>query len=147
MPLPSPLIRPFRPEDSEEVIRILKANGQYRFPLVDGPQALQRVHRLSGFLFLVAEIDGRVVGMIRGVWDGSRALIHQLSVHPDHQRQGIGTTLVRAIARRFRQKGAPTIAVTATQETRAFYERLGFKSVDVIFMLAKDIRTVTGEVS
>ena len=80
-----------------------------------------------------------------GAWDVSRALVHQLSVDPIHQRQGIGTALMRTLAQRFRTHGAPSLAVTATEKTSEFYERLGFARTPVVFMIAQDIRTVIGE--
>jgi ribosomal protein S18 acetylase RimI-like enzyme len=140
-----PCIRPFKSADLDAVVAILEANGQLAVPAVDGPAALRRVSELAGVFFLIAEVDNRVVGMVRGVWDGSRALVHQLSVDPDYQRQGIGTVLMRAIAHQFCKHGAPSVAVTATGKTSRFYERLGFASTAVVFMIAQDIRTVTGE--
>jgi ribosomal protein S18 acetylase RimI-like enzyme len=140
-----PHIRPFQTADLEAVVAILQTNNQLATPAVDGPAALRRVSQLTGAFFLVAEVDNRVVGMVRGVWDGSRALVHQLSVDPGYQRQGIGSALMRALARRFREHGAPSLAVTATEKTSRFYERLGFASTPVVFMIAQDIRTVTGE--
>jgi len=141
------LIRPFKIADLEAVVGILEANGQIAVPAVDGPAALRRVGQLAGAFFLVAELGNRVVGMVRGVWDGSRALVHQLSVDPGYQRQGIGSALMRALAHRFLEHGAPSVAVTATDRTSRFYERLGFASTPVVFMVARDIRTVTGEVN
>lgn len=143
----TPRVRRFKIGDLKTVVAILNANNQIAVPAVDGPAALRRVRQVTGTFFLVAEIEKRVVGMVRGVWDGSRALVHQLSVAPDHQRQGIGTALMRALARRFREHGAPSLAVTATEKTSGFYERLGFASTPVVFMVAQHIRTVTGEVN
>ena len=140
-----PRIRPFKTADLEAIVAILEANGQLVVPAVDGPVALRRVSQLTGAFFLVAELENRVVGMVRGVWDGSRALVHQLSVDPGYQRQGIGSALMRALAHRFREHGAPSLAVTATEKTSRFYERLGFAPTPVVFMIARDIRTVTGE--
>lgn len=140
-----PRIRPFKTADLKAVVAILEANSQIAAPAVDGPAAVYRVSQLTGAFFLVAEVSNRVVGMVRGVWDGSRALVHQLSVSPDYQRQGIGTALMRALAQRFRKHGAPSLAVTATEKTSRFYERLGFAPTTVVFMIAQDIRTVTGE--
>lgn len=138
-------VRPFVSTDLEAVIGILRINGQLNFPTVDGPKPLIRVNQTPGTFFLVAEANNRIVGVTRGVWDGSRALVHQLSVHPHYQRKGIGTTLMRIIARKFSLEGAPSLSVTATEATRPFYERLGFSPVDVIFMVAPNIHTVTGE--
>lgn len=119
-------IREFRPEDTEALVNILKANQQYGHPDIDGPQAMLRVHECQAAEFLVAEAAGKVVGMIRGAYDGSRAIIYLASVHPDFQRQGIGRALVMAITRRFQERGAGSIAVIVPGDL-TFWKKLGFR--------------------
>ena len=121
------LIRDLEFADIEEIVEILELNGQYGFPGVDGPEAMKRVKACSAAVFLVCEMDGKVVGVIRGNYDGSRAIIHQLSVHPAYQRQGIGTNLVNQIVKRFQQMGAPTVSATVTEQSLPFWEKVGFR--------------------
>ena len=121
------LIRDFQLTDRDEIVEILKLNNQYGFPEVDGPEAMKRVKACSAAVFLVCEIDGRVVGVVRGNYDGSRAIVHQLSVHPAYQRQDIGTALVKEIVKRFRQMGAPTVSATVTEESLPFWQKVGFR--------------------
>jgi len=75
------LIRDFQPTDVDKIVEILKLNKQYSFPEIDGPEAMKRVRRCRAAIFLVCEIDGNVVGVVRGNCDGSKAIIHQLSIH------------------------------------------------------------------
>jgi ribosomal protein S18 acetylase RimI-like enzyme len=119
-------IRDFRSEDTEALVGILKANQQYGHPETDGPEAMLRVRDCQAAEFLVAEAGDQVVGMIRGTYDGSRAVIYLASVHPAHQRQGIGRALVLEIARRFQVRGAGSIAVIVPGEA-AFWKRMGFR--------------------
>jgi len=121
------LIRDFRPEDCATLVEILKANLQYGDPLTEGPEAMLRVHQCPAAVFLVAEEDGVPVGMSRGVYDGSKALIHIVSVHPRFQRRGIGTELVRETARRFKEMGATSVAVTVPGDNLTFWKRLSFR--------------------
>jgi len=121
------LIRDFELADIEEIVEILELNGQYGFPEVDGPEAMKRVKACSAAVFLVCEMDGKVVGVIRGNYDGSRAIIHQLSVHPAYQRQGIGTNLVNQIIKRFQLMGGPTVSATVTEQSLPFWEKVGFR--------------------
>jgi len=83
-------IRDFQLADTDDVVRILKANGQYSFPPVDGPEAMKRVKECSACVFLVCEIDGRVVGVARGNYDGpaGRGLWHNDPVLPRHPERG-----------------------------------------------------------
>jgi len=45
---------------------------------------------------LVAELDGKVVGLLDVEFDGSAATIDSIAVHPDHQRGGIASRLLAA---------------------------------------------------
>ena len=121
------LIRDFQPRDIDEVAEILKLNSQYGYPEVDGPEAMRRVRDCKAAVFLVCEMDGKAVGIVRGNYDGSRAMIHQLSVHPDYRRRAMGTALVGSIVQRFRQMGAPTVSATVVEESLAFWQKVGFR--------------------
>ena len=121
------LIRDFELDDIDDIVEILKLNNQFGFPDVDGPVAMKRVKACDAAIFLVCEVDGRVVGCVRGTYDGSRAIIHQLSVHPAYQKRGVGRTLVREIVKRFQEKGAPTVSATITEASIGFWRKVGFK--------------------
>jgi N-acetylglutamate synthase-like GNAT family acetyltransferase len=132
-------IREFKIDDAHDVEEILKLNDQYS-PLVEGREAMKRVTECKAAVYLVALKYGKVVGVVRGVYDGSRALVHQISIHPKHQKSGIGSALVREIATRFKAMGAPTVSVTASTRSQGFFEKAGFKVLpQVIFMLAYSI--------
>jgi ribosomal protein S18 acetylase RimI-like enzyme len=119
-------IRGFHPEDIEALLDILKANQQYGHPDIDGPEAMLRVHDCVAAEFLVAEEEGTVLGMIRGTYDGSRAIIYLASVHPDYQRRGIGRALVLEIARRFKERGAASLSVTVPGDA-GFWKKMKFR--------------------
>lgn len=121
------LIRDFELGDTHQVVEILKLNNQYAFPEVDGPEAMKRVKSCNATTFLVWEVDGKVVGAVRGTYDGSRAIIYQLSVDQANQRQGIGTALVKEIVKRLRERGAPTVSATITEEILGLWQKVGFR--------------------
>jgi len=119
-------IREFRSSDSMALVEILRANQQYGHPDIDGPEAMEKVRQCQAAEFLVAEIEGDPVGMIRGTFDGSRAVIYLASVHPSHKRQGIGADLVREIARRFKARGALSLAVIVPGDA-GFWKAMHFR--------------------
>ncbi len=121
------VIRDFQLRDVDRIVECLTLNHQYGNPAVDGPAAMTRVKACPAAVFLVAEVDGNVVGAVRGTYVGSRAIIHQLSVHPAYQRQGIGRALVTAIVTRFRAMGAPTTSTTVTEASLPFWQKVGFR--------------------
>jgi len=128
------LIRKFELDDAEAVVEILKLNNQYGFPEVEGPEAMKRVKACSAAVFLVCEVKGKVVGVVRGNYDGSRAIIHQLSVHPKHQKRGIGAALVKEIVKRFLERGAPTVSATILDESLGFWQKIGFRKTRVLLV-------------
>lgn len=69
----------------------------------DGVAAL--ITRDPGAL-LLAETGGQIVGTVIAGWDGWRAHLYRLAVHPDQRRRGIGTALLEAAERRLLALGA-----------------------------------------
>ena len=120
------LVRDFKTQDSDALVEILKANQQYGHPELDGPEALRAVQNCIAAEFLVAEENGKPIGLMRGVFDGSRAIIYLASVHRDYQRQGIGTALLHEITLRFKERGAKAISVTIPGDP-SFWKRFGFR--------------------
>jgi len=80
---------------------------------------------------LVAEVDGKVVGHVAfspvTLSDGSEPWygLGPVSVLPAHQRQGIGTALVKAGLVRLQARGAQGCVLVGDP---GYYERFGFRS-------------------
>jgi len=135
-------VREAMPADFERLEKILSQNEMLNYPEIDGKEAMQRVYERMDRYFLVAEIDGRVVGVIRGCYDGSRALIHQMAVDKKYQEQGVGKRMMYEIASRFKSDGAPSISVTATENSKSYYDSLNFSDLPITLMVALDINYV-----
>lgn len=129
------LIRPFTETDTARLVAILQHNEQYHYPEIEGPAAMRRVADCEAAVFLVAEVAGQPQGFIRAVYDGSRALIHLLLVHPDSQHEGLGRALVEAVEAELQRRGAPSVSVTVTERSVQFWEKHGFVPVPVSLML------------
>lgn len=127
------LIRAFRAGDVPALEEILRANGQLWRRDVEGGPAMLRFAANPGAVFLVAEEReaGRLLGCGRAVYDGSRAVIHLLSVHPQVQGQGIGRALCLALQQKLKALGAPTISATVGARSAGFWEKMGFHDAGV----------------
>ncbi|GAA4525152.1 GNAT family N-acetyltransferase [Nonomuraea ferruginea] len=55
---------------------------------------------------LLAELDGALAGTLIAGWDGWRAHLYRLAVHPAHRRKGVATALLAAAEARFAAFGA-----------------------------------------
>lgn len=128
-------VRTFRDSDVPWLVEILKLNGQYEYPEIEGPESMRNVSKCDAAVFLVAEDKGQPCGFVKATYDGIRAMIHLLSVHPDCQRSGIGSALLEAVATEFQQRGAPTMSATVTEESVEFWEKQGFRRLPVFLML------------
>ena len=132
-------IREAKPMDFDRLEDILVQNNMLTSPEIDGKDAMKEIYKRMGKYFLVAEIEDHLVGMIRGCYDGSRALIHQMVVGKNHQKQGIGKQMMYAIALRFRSDGAKSISVTATEKSKNYYKKLSFSGLPITLMVCFDI--------
>jgi ribosomal protein S18 acetylase RimI-like enzyme len=133
------LIKLFEPKDGDYLVEILKVNQQYSYPNVDGPEAMLRVAQCHAAVFLTATDNERAVGCIRATYDGARAMIHLLSVHPEYQNRGIGTKMVKAAIKELKTRGAPTVSVTVTDTSKGFWDKLGFEQIPAFLMLKTKI--------
>ena len=133
-------MRRFREADITPLLRILTANGQYDFPEVEGPEVMRRLGQCTAAIFLCAEIDNKVAVCIRATYDGARAIIHLLSVDPQLQKQNIGRTLVRAVCAELKHRGAPTVAVTTTEDSQSYWEDLDFELLPLLMMIKTGAR-------
>ncbi|MGV3492081.1 MAG: GNAT family N-acetyltransferase [Devosia sp.] len=77
----------------------------------------------------VGAFDGhRLVGFVNVAWDGGvHAFLLDTSVHPDFQRQGIATQLVRRAVELARERGAAWLHVDYEPALDGFYRGCGFE--------------------
>ena len=89
-------------------------------------------------MLIVAEAAGRVVGFIHGMLkDAPAPLAPRLTGHvtdlivvEDHRGRGVGTRLVEAASRRFREKEAQELTLNAAvcnRRAREFWGAMGFE--------------------
>jgi ribosomal protein S18 acetylase RimI-like enzyme len=94
------------------------------------PDVLAEAVRNS--LYVVSAWRGdSLVGLLRVVGDGlTIAYIQDILVLREYKRQGIGSSLMNRALDRFSNVRQIVLLTDDTQETRRFYESLGFESCD-----------------
>lgn len=99
-------IRPARHEDVDAIIELWNHAAENSSRPADTGAAVALLLRRDPEALLVAEDDGDLIGTILAGWDGWRAHLYRLAVHPRRRRQGIGQALLVAGERRLAELGA-----------------------------------------
>lgn len=93
-------------------------------------------------LFLLAEIDGKLVGTVLGGYDGRRGIMYHLAVLSEYRNNGVGDLLARELEQRLRQKGCLRCYLLVTRDNEnalRFYEKRGWQRMDDLYAYAKDL--------
>lgn len=138
-------IRPVRPGDLDQVAAIEEAC----FPPAEAASRESLAARIAAFpgSFLVAEMDGQLVGMVNGCCTdspvirdemfhgtshhqpgGANQSIFGLDVLPAFQRRGIAAELMRALIQASREAGRQAVILTCKEPLLRYYETFGFKN-------------------
>lgn len=79
------------------------------------------------YTYYSVRIENELVGFLSILSDGvGDAFLLDLMVHPDHQRKGIGTALVKEAIHDIKSAGVKCIQVTFNPDLESFYKKFGF---------------------
>jgi len=106
----------------------------------DTPSEIEKKLARDPDLFLVAEIDGSLIGTVIGGFDGRRGFVYHLAVAVPFRRNGVASRLMQEVERRLQAKGcirSYLLVRPDNADARSYYEKMGWSVLDdVIF--AKD---------
>jgi ribosomal protein S18 acetylase RimI-like enzyme len=134
-------VRPYRPEDEEGWLRCRVLSFLRSAYFDDVRREKERYERPA--IEVVAEEGGAIVGLIdveceevAGTVCSDRAglggMIWHLAVHPEHQRRGIATALLREAERLAAERGLVRLEAWTRDDDHAqgWYESRGFERID-----------------
>ena len=107
------------------------------FSGMGGPILFRHIQELFGDLFLVAEMDGDIIGYILGgvhLEDAARGKLIRIGVCLGHQRKECGTQLTAELFSRMKSRGVTSVHVTVALENsaaRSFYAKIGFVQKEI----------------
>lgn len=108
-----------------------------RVPNPESREEVQRKLQRDPDLFLVADNNGVIMGVVMGAWDGRRAWIHNYGVDPRCRRMGVGSGLIKELQKRLLRKGLRRVNVMVRKNdlnALDFYEMLGFQEEEWVIM-------------
>ena len=118
--------------DPAQVKALFRAAGWTEDLARYSPQRIKKFLRQS-HLVLTAWNEKTLLGFASAVSDGALcALVENLVVHPAHRRRGLGTRLLREVARTLKRQHISCLYALGTRGLRArrFFRRVGFHPLD-----------------
>lgn len=92
----------------------------------DNPEMLRNAY-LNSLKIYGAYVDDKLIGIIRVVGDGySVIFIQDLLVHPEFQRKGVGTLLLKKVLCEYDSVYQKHLITEDTEKTTLFHKSLGF---------------------
>jgi ribosomal protein S18 acetylase RimI-like enzyme len=132
-PARQPTIRPFAEPDRDGVVA-LWAEAFPNDPTHNVSEDMIDLKlKVQPELFLVATVDGAVVGAVMAGFDGVRGWLHRLAVRSSARRLGVATRLVRAAEAALAERGCPKVNLqvhASNHDVVAFYEAIGYSVED-----------------
>lgn len=130
-------IQPYQDRDREGVIALWTEVLPDTAPHNDPATAIEKKLEVDPSLFLVAYVDGTLVGTVLGGYDGHRGWVYSLAVSPKNRGLGIGSALIRRLEGSLLERGCLKVNLqvrTSNADVIAFYENLGYSVEERVSM-------------
>jgi ribosomal protein S18 acetylase RimI-like enzyme len=134
-------IRDLRIDDYDNLIKLWEnAELPYKPRGRDTRENINRELIGDTAVFLVAEVDGELIGSVFGTHDGRKGWINRLAVAPKYRQKGIAAILVREVEKRIYDRGIEIIACLIedwNESSMAAFQKMGYKRHEDITYLSK----------
>jgi len=113
--------------DETELVRLYSAVGWVAY--TQDPESLIRAVSNSTYV-ATARCEGKLIGLARGLSDDvSIFYLQDILVHPDHQRTGVGKSLLLRCLDRFSHVRGKVLLTDDRPEQLALYVSCGYENV------------------
>ncbi len=132
------------PEDYYSVLRLWEGIEKgVHVGRSDTPAEIEKKIAHDPDLFLVAELEGDIIGSVIGGFDGRRGLIYHLAVAARFRGMGIGSRLMNEVESRLRAKGCLKCYLLVTldnSEVGHYYQGHGWQHMHDILLYGKELQ-------
>ena len=132
-------IRCFHDRDEDQVVELWEKTNLTR-PWNNPRLDINRKRVMQDDLFLVAELNNKIIGTIMGGYDGHRGVINYLAVDQDYRLQGLASELVSIVEEKLKYLGCPKINLLVRRdniEVEQFYKKLDFQKQEDVSVFGK----------
>ena len=124
--------RKFKKTDTDAVIKLWKTCKlivTWNDPLKD----IRRKLSVKDNLFIIGEINKKIIATAMAGYDGHRGYIYYLAVLPEHQKKRIGSSILSIIEQKLYKLGCPKINLFVRNtniKVKAFYKTNNYEMQD-----------------
>jgi len=127
-------IREYQESDEKDVIE-LWFKCDLVLPGSNPKQDIERKLKVDRDLFLVGNVNGKIIASVMGGYEGHRGCVNLLAVDPEYRRSGYGRLMMKAVEQRIKEKGCSRINLqvrSANKGVIEFYQAIGYTDDNVI---------------
>jgi ribosomal protein S18 acetylase RimI-like enzyme len=127
-------IRSYCAADEDAVVGLWQRCGLIR-AWNDPRKDIQRKLTTQAELFLVGDLDGRLVATLMAGYDGHRGWVNYLGVDPAHRSKGYGRSLMQRVEELLAARGCPKLNIQVRADNREalqFYRKIGYVADDAV---------------
>jgi ribosomal protein S18 acetylase RimI-like enzyme len=137
----NPVLREFRPDDYDALVTLWdESRLPYKPYGRDKRDRLEREITKPNAIFLVAEVEGKLVGSVLATHDGRKGWINRLAVTPALRQRGIARMLLAEAEDRLCRQGIEIVACLVEDwntDSARFFEKLGYNRFEGITYFTK----------
>ena len=126
-------IRAAEVSDAGDLVEFWSIAGENESRPTDTSDAVVALIERDPDALLVAVVGVQVVGTVIAGWDGWRAHLYRLAVHPEHRGRRVGTVLMDAAEARLAALGATRLDAMVLDGNalgRSLWEARGYRAQD-----------------
>ena len=127
-----PMFRKFKKTDTDAVIKLWET-CKLIIPWNDPIKDIKRKLSIKDNLFIIGEINNKIIATAMAGYDGHRGYIYYLAVLPELQKKGIGSSVLSIIEKKLYKLGCPKINLFVRNtniKVKAFYKTNNYEMQD-----------------